>query len=55
MENATYALRIAGGVLIAIMIVSLMVFGFSKVKNYKKQEEISKKDVQSAELSSNLI
>ncbi len=51
MENATYALRIAGGVLIAIMIVSLMVFGFSKVKNYKKQEEISKKDVQSAEFN----
>lgn len=51
MENASYALRIAGGVLIAIMVVSLMVFGFSRVRDYKKQEAISKKDAQIAEFN----
>ena len=51
MENATYALRIAAGVLIALMVTSLLVFGFSRINRYKKQEEMSKKDEQTVEFN----
>lgn len=51
MENATYALRIAAGVLIALMVTSLLMFGFNRINRYKKQEEISKKDEQTVEFN----
>ena len=51
MEIASYALRIAGGILIAILVLSLLVFGYSKLSDYQKQEDISKKDKQTAEFN----
>lgn len=51
MENVSYALRIAGGILIAVLVLSLLVFGYSKISDFKKQEDISKKDEQNAEFN----
>lgn len=51
MENVSYALRIAGGILIAILVLSLLVFGYTKISDFKKQEDISKKDEQNAEFN----
>ena len=39
MENATKALVIAGGVLIAILIIGLLVFFFNNVSSYRKVED----------------
>lgn len=38
MENATHALRIAAGVIISLLIVSLIIFGYNKISAYKKQQ-----------------
>ena len=36
MENASRALSIAGGVLVSLLVISLFVFGFSRLSSYKK-------------------
>ena len=40
MENASKALLMAGGVLIAIIIISVLMLAFSNITNMKKQSEI---------------
>ena len=44
MENASKALIIAGGMLIAMMIVGLLVFGYNQIRQSRQS------DVQSEEL-----
>ncbi len=39
MENASRALIIAGGMLIAMLIVGLMVFGYSRIRAFKEEEK----------------
>ena len=46
MENASKALTIAGGVLIAIMVVGLFVFGFQRLRSYQNTQDASKKTEQ---------
>ncbi len=43
MENASKALMIAGGVLVAIMVLSLAIFGYSKIRHYQEEKDASKK------------
>lgn len=38
MENATKALIIAGGMLIAMLIVGLLVWGFGQVRNFEQEQ-----------------
>ncbi len=38
MENASKALIIAGGILIAMMIVGLLTFGYTQIRNYQRAE-----------------
>lgn len=39
MENATKALSIAGGMILAILVISLVVYGWNKITNYQKVQE----------------
>ena len=39
MENASKALIIAGGILIAILVVSLLVTGWNKLTYYNREKE----------------
>ncbi len=43
MENATKAIAIAGGVLVALLVISLLILGWNKISDYKVAEEESKK------------
>ena len=38
MENASRALIIAGGMLIAMLVVSLLVWGFTSISAYQKEK-----------------
>ena len=51
MENATKALTMAGGVLIALMIVSMLLFMFSNLSSYQNQNDASVKQTQIAEFN----
>jgi len=42
MDNISLALRIAGGVLIALLVISLFVYGFSQISQYQQQQENEK-------------
>ncbi len=41
MENASKALIIAGGMLIALLVVSLLVIGWNNITSYNRQEEMA--------------
>ena len=43
MENASKALIMAGGILITILVVSLLVLFWNQVSDYKKQVQMQKK------------
>ena len=43
MENATNALKIAGGVLLAMLIVSLLIYGVSNLREYQNTADETKK------------
>src|SRR5574344_1618300 len=46
MENATKALSIAGGIVLAILVVGLMVYGWTRITNYQKVQETAQKNQQ---------
>jgi len=52
MENASNALLIAGGILLTLLIVSVLLFMFSNVKDYNSYEEDLKEIVSIAEFNS---
>lgn len=39
MENASRAITIAGGVLLSTLVISILVFGYSKLRNYQKAQK----------------
>ena len=39
MENASKALAIAGGMLIALLIIGTLVFMFQRISDYRRQEQ----------------
>ncbi len=43
MENASKALIMAGGILITILVVSLLVLFWNQVSDYKKQVQMQKR------------
>lgn len=51
MENASKALLIAGGILIALVIISLLVITFTKIGDYQKSQSGSSIDSQLAEFN----
>ena len=51
MENASKALLIAGGVLIALIIMSLLVVAFTKIGDYQKAQSEGSRDSQLAEFN----
>lgn len=51
MENASKALLIAGGVLIALIIMSLLVVTFTKIGDYQKAQSEGSRDSQLAEFN----
>lgn len=51
MENSSKAFIMAGGILIAILVVSLLVFAFSRIKSYQNQLDTSKKIEQVTEFN----
>lgn len=51
MENASKALLIAGGVLIALLIIALLVYSFGSMGSYFKQEESTQKAEQLADFN----
>ena len=42
MENAAKALLIAGGILIGLIVISLMVFGYNRISDYYREKEAIK-------------
>ena len=50
MENASKALLIAGGVLIALIIMSLLVVAFTKIGDYQKAQSEGSRDSKLADL-----
>lgn len=51
MENASRALMIAGGILIAMMIVSLLVFGLNRLSRYENAKDEAKRNEQLLEFN----
>ena len=51
MENASKALLMAGGVLIALLIISALILMFNQIGDYEKAQDASKKDSQLAEFN----
>lgn len=51
MENASKALLMAGGVLIALMIIGALVLMFNQIGSYEKSQDASKKNSQLAEFN----
>lgn len=54
MENVSKALTIAGGVMIAIMITGLLIFGFQKLRSYQNTQDEASKTAQVAEFNNQL-
>lgn len=55
MENAVQALRIAGGILIAMLVLSLIVFGIRRMSHYEQEKEESLEVEQIAEFNEPLL
>lgn len=55
MENATNALRIAGGVLLAMLVLSLIVWGIRKVSRYEQAKKDSTIVIQTDEFNKPLL
>lgn len=51
MENASKALIMAGGILIALLIIGLLVLMFTSLQDYRNSEEQSTKDTQVAKFN----
>ena len=51
MENASKALLIAGGILIAVIIISLLVVMFTQIGDYQKSQSSGSKESQLAEFN----
>ena len=51
MENASKALLIAGGVLLAIMVASLLILTFTKISDYQSSAQTLQKDSQLAQFN----
>lgn len=51
MENAVKALEIAGSVLMAVLILSCIVFGYSKVREFKQEEEKEERILQASDFN----
>lgn len=49
MENASKALLIAGGVLIGIAVLSIVIFGYNRIRNYQESKQDAKKIEQVSE------
>ena len=52
MENSSKALTIAGGVLIAILVTTLLVFGLSRLRSYQNKQDSAKKNEQTSQFNS---
>lgn len=55
MENASKALLIAGGVLLAIMVVSLLILTFTKISDYQSSAQTLQKDSQLAQFNEQFV
>lgn len=55
MENATKALMIAAGVLVGLMVVTLMIYGYNQVSSYYNEKEENKKFEQLANFNEQYI
>lgn len=55
MENATKALMIAAGVLVGIMLITLMIYGYEQVSSYYAAKEENKKIEQLADFNKQYI
>lgn len=53
MENASKALEIAGGVLISVLVLGLLVFGYNKLTNLKQTQQSATEDEQATEFNKN--
>ena len=51
MENASKALLMAGGVLIALLVIGALMLMFNQIGNYEKSQDASKKNSQLAEFN----
>ena len=51
MENATKALGIAGGILLALLVVGLIVFGWNRITGYQTEQEKVAKLAQTADFN----
>lgn len=51
MENASKALLMAGGILIALLVIGALVLMFNQIGNYEKSQDESKKNSQLAEFN----
>lgn len=54
MENVSKALAIAGGVMIAIMVTGLIIFGFQKIRGYQKTKNQADEVARIAEFNNQL-
>ena len=55
MENASKALIMAGGILIALMILGALMLMFGNLSSYQKQNDETKKDSQIAEFNNQFV
>ena len=55
MENASTALKIAGGILIAMLVLTLIVYGIRRVAHYEQEKEVSLAIEQTAEFNEPLL
>lgn len=55
MENASTALKIAGGIIIAMLVLSLIVFGIRRASRYEQQKQESVEVEQLAEFNQSLL
>ncbi len=55
MENASNALLMAGGILLAMMIVGLLIFGFTSISDYQNSQDDMKLTEQVAEFNSEYL
>lgn len=51
MENASKALLMAGGILVALMVIGALLLMINQVGNYQRSEDVNKKDKQIAEFN----
>ena len=51
MENAAKALQLAGGILITLLVITALVYGYSRLSEVKQIEQDNERDQQSADFN----